>query len=167
MLKVMAIIYSFSAIGEGYGIADSIVASNDGALLTLTFNASNSYPDAVITSISFDGVAVEPIIVGVSPGFGDVNFVSSTNYNLPGGNTVDFDADFSFTAAPPPTQNGLNDGESITFQFDTYSLEMVVGVHLQRIGEQSASYVSNILPEPSGLFMFGIACLMALWARLK
>ena len=118
----MAIIYSFSAIGEGYGIADSIVASNDGALLTLTFNASISYPDAVITSVSFDGVAVEPVIVGVSPGFGDVNFASSTNYNLPGGNTVDFDADFSFTAAPPPTQNGLNDGESITFQFDTLSL---------------------------------------------
>lgn len=117
-------------------------------------------------------------VLGNSPSVlssaGGVSFVRSDGANLPGGNNIDFEVDFAFTAAPPRPRNGLDPGESIVFRFGGADYDSVVasivsgdfrvGLHLQEIGvcaEDSAAFVT-VIPEPGSALLSLLGALMLL-----
>jgi hypothetical protein len=136
-------------------------------LLTITnagpFVANNTGP--VVTDIYFETV--------------DANFSSSSgplvSYtkdalpgNLPGGNTVSFVESASFSPTPPPSQDGVNPGESITFSI-VGAEPFRVGVHVQALnGGLSESLVSTV-PEPEayGMALAGMLIVGMMMRRRK
>jgi hypothetical protein len=108
---------------------------------------------------------------------GSVSFVRDDGANLPGGNRISFEVDTAFTATAPPSKNGLDPGESVTFLFGAGSYNSLVaaifsgnfriGLHVQEIGlrgEDSAAFVS--IPEP-GSALLGLVGMLLLMRRRR
>lgn len=110
-------------------------------------------------------------IVGTS---GYVDMSRDDSINLPGGNTISFVTDVGYDANPPPTQKGIDPGESIDILFPATTIAAFlgqpysrIGLHVQQIGdnyEDSASYIS-VVPEPSIAALGGLGLLLLIRRR--
>ena len=146
-----------AAIGENQLFVDVTDAGGGQALFTFT----NTGPeDSSIVQIYFDDEN-NSIISGIasidnsSPGV--AYSLGSSPPNLPGGNPVNFDSDFSADADSPKQPNGVNPGEFVGltldlvggFDFDDLlaelnSGELVVGIHVQGYASGgSESFINN------------------------
>jgi len=109
--------------------------------------------------------------------------------NLPGGNTIGLpngSIEFTYGPNPPPSSNGLDPGEFITFRFSGVNYNDVVtgfgnsnvqiGLHLQELpnvgGASSASFISTPpentqVPEPTAATLAGLAGALMLLRRRR
>lgn len=137
----------------------------------------------------------ESTVVLSSVSVNGVSFVAGNSAaNLPAGNnaTPAFDSNFNFQATPPPAQDGVNPGESLSLTFSNANFAAIqadladgdlrVGVHLISIGvnNQSESFIlmpgdgggggggGGQVPEPSTLLLLGsgLAAVVA-WGRKR
>lgn len=177
LLPNFASAQSFSCVSGGAycGTAESYLSwSYSGGSLNISNNAvtgNNSF----IGGVYFDyGASMGVTLAGST---GTVSFTQGgTPSNLPSGSGVSptFTADTYWTSLPPPSNNGVNAGESITFNLtgvtaaDFTNGSMRVGVHLQGLpigadGFTSSESLVTAVPEPetyamllAGLGLMGV-----------
>jgi hypothetical protein len=116
--------------------------------------------------------------------------------SLPSGNNAIpvFETDFAFEAAPPPTTNGVNNGEFFSVVFDLLSgqnqatIDALIlsgdirfGLHVQSLGTNNLSEAlissgscvdctptqQSTVPEPTSMLLLGTGLLAAARARRK
>jgi hypothetical protein len=163
---------------------EALIAPAAGGVSIGIFNLSTpGDPGVTSTSPTVTRVFFEDRagVLGNTPGVlsssGGVSFVRNDGANLPGGNNIDFEVDFAFTAVSPRPSNGLDPGESIVFLFGGAAYESVVaslvsgdfrvGLHVQEIGdcaEDSAAFVT-VIPEPGSALLGLLGALMLLRRR--
>ena len=146
-----------------------------GGNVAFTFRNLNADFQPYINGVYFDDNASVLSNYVSFPSSGDVVYQTKTT-NLPAGNTIGFDADWSFVADPPPTQNGINGGEEGTFVFSLLggasfddliaaigTGDLRLGIHVQGFRDGSSESYVNEVPEPSTylLLAMGIIGLMA------
>ncbi len=156
------------------------VEALDGSSGTVNFIITNlSAMDSTIARVYFDGgslVSIVDIINGIGVNGGAPDFAADANpNNLPSGETIGFDADFSASANPPPAQNGIDPGESITVKFNVGSAadtiiaqlgdgSLRVGAHIISVGCEEVS-VSAVTPEPATVALLGLGSLIIMRKR--
>ena len=164
-----------------------------GTLMTATI--SNSTSGGVIGQVYVD--FTDPV-TGYS--FASITPTAGTAFSLGSGNipdanaaNPDFDADFAFEADPPPTTNGVNNGESFIVVFNLLSgqtqatIDSLIlsgdirfGIHVQSLGTNnlSESMIScpglecgpgqqSTVPEPTSMLLLGTGLLAAVRLRRK
>lgn len=185
---------SFTNVSNNSGVAPSLASqfslvvehiSPDQVKFTIQHNGT----DGVITDIGFDdelGLLSAPVeIVGMPDDL--VKFSASSASNFP---EVAYDVEWRFEADPPPTEKGINGGESLMLTFflsDGVTFEDIIAAlvnddlkvafHLQSIGE--GNQFSDVfesdnetppqeVPEPGTLALVGSALLgIGLLARRR
>jgi hypothetical protein len=110
----------------------------------------------------------------ISSGTGVVFTKDTSPGNFPAGNTLipSFAADFSFSASPPPSKDGINPGQWLTVAFDyagtTTASDVIdalnnnllrVGVHLIALPDGS-SESAVLVPEPASLAILALGGLI-------
>lgn len=132
-----------------------------------------------ITDVYFDDKSVASLLsmFSIADSGAGVAFSQFANpSNLPSGNTVSFDADFSADSDSPTSSNGVNSASEwldITFNLAAGKTfndllaqiangELVIGMHVQSIGQTGGSdaYINgtstNQVPEPATLAVLGM-----------
>jgi hypothetical protein len=163
-------ITSNSATDCGIGEAQLSVEITAYGTNQVLFEFHNEGSDAAsITDVYFDDGAllgIAEIINGTGVSFSQ----GASPGDLPGGNTVGFDATVGFTADsdPPAQPNGVNPGEELGIVFDLQagmdfddvldflnSGGLVIGIHVQGFdGGGSESFTNNNpIPEPGTLLL--------------
>ena len=148
--------------GDGVEITATISdAPNNGVEIMLRNDSDIS---AVVTSFAFDTgdiIIMQPIT--------SADWAVSNAITIPGASNIDFDTTFGFKALPPPTRNGINEGEELMIVLRDADLNELVqamnsgtfriAMHVQSIGDDaiSSSYVTRVTPEPSVAMMLGLA----------
>jgi hypothetical protein len=152
------------------GIAEAqitldVTDAGGGNVNVTVLNASGE--PAVVAAVYFDGGVLDSIVnIGNTSG---VDFSEGGSPpNLPGGNTIGFDADLLATANPPPPQNGVGAGEQLTVtlgiaagsDFDDVlaalsSGDLRVGLHVIAFESGGSESVVNV-PAPGALGLVGI-----------
>jgi hypothetical protein len=140
--------YSFGYISNNSGQADDIagqftmtvqaVGTNQ-VSFTFTNTGSNN---CVITEIHFEAGTY---LGSAVPNSGTQYTGSGTSFNgyapsnFPEGNTVNFNESHSFNATPPPVNNGVNVGDSITLTFNLLAgvtfEEVIAALDNQTLGQ--------------------------------
>lgn len=153
---------SGAACAQGLaGFAVSLSQSGDRFTWTLANNGAQATATRVYLELTDDArfVALDAI--------GAIFSKSSKVKDLPGGNAVDFDAEWYFEAKNPGPKNGLNPGDSLslTFRFphdDDWSSSDLgrLGFHAQAFdGDFSESFVTTgaltPVPLPGANVLFG------------
>lgn len=155
------------------GVSVAVVASQDANFVTFEIINQSIDPDPVVTKVAFgsdNGTEFVGHIWLLNDL--DVEFVRDDNINIPGANNIGFETWAGFSAAPPPTRNGINGGESMTVSMDAQNLDsLLIAVHVQAINGGSASYVADpwpgIKPEPSTPLMLALGGAMCLMRRAR
>lgn len=151
----------FTSGSPNVGVIIDLV--QEGNTITITNNSETS---ATITGIWFDGGEFS-----LSVGSGVVNFVQVPSQALPGGNNIGWNAedDVIFLPVPPPTKNGVNPGESLSFVAQGAPYTGRVALHVQSIGETaySAGYEATVVPEPAAPLALLAAIPVALLRRKR
>jgi PEP-CTERM motif len=143
---------------------------------TIDFLFTNTGPNASsIADIYFDWLSddedfltLDSIVNGSGVSFSE----GASPGNLPGGNTISFDADFGADSNAPAQPNGVNPGENVLLRFLGPSFDTVIasldtgdlriGLHVQGFaGGGSDSFVNDgrpptSVPEPGTLALFGL-----------
>jgi len=129
---------------------NNITWSYDGSTFTITNGGPTTW---FIGDVYFDFATATPVsLIG---GAGTSFSSPATPAALPGGNAYTIGAagwDSSWGAAPPPSNNGINGGESVSWSFA--SSHYVAGIHLQGLtgpdgSSTSASLIAvSAVPEP-------------------
>lgn len=189
--SAQAVIYNFSCITNnsatdcGIGTAQlsmDVTSFNNG----VRFDIMNAGPlQSTIEQVFFDDGVLQGTtkLVLDPPG---VEFTLDGNPgNLPGGNSIvpQFVTSFSFSADPPPTGNGVNPGEEVSFWFyksgltlnnvlaDLNDGDLRVGLHVINYASRgSESFVNTpAIPEPGslGLLAAGLLGLFGVAGRQK
>ena len=156
---------------------------NGGNIAQFTFY-NDSTVQSTITNIYFDDGTLIGATMGIINGPGtDFDENEPNPNNLPGGNTIGFDADREFNIGPepaPPT-NGINNigaGEWLTVEFaliggtlqdvldELSNGSLRVGIRIQNFTDGSSESATAI-PEPATVLMFGLGGLALLRKRKK
>lgn len=160
--------------------------SDDGGLPKFEFHNESTFA-SVITRVYFDGDVLSGI-AGIDQSAGVLFSIDGAPSNLPAGNELmpPFVADFSVSANPPPSFNGINNSltewlavtmnlaSGKTFN-DVYeallNAELRVGIHIQAFPDGSSESAYNppeeIIPEPSIMSLLGLAGLGLIWKKRK
>lgn len=155
--------FTVEAIDGGAGKVDFLIKNN-------------STMDSTIAQVYFDGgflADIADIINGTGTDFSE----GASPADLPSGTGIGFAADFSAGAEPPPSQKGIDPGESITVKFnlsDSHTLaeiigqlnngDLRVGAHIISIGPDEVS-VSAVTPEPTTIALLGLGSIALLRKR--
>lgn len=170
-----AVTFSFSPYEYAGGLPNSdldpIVINGEltdgggGTVLFTILNDSSPGDDWVtsdrptITKIGFEDLTDTISNGSIDSWLGVVNFHQDNGVNIPGSNNISFNTEFGWVADPPPTTNGIDPGESITFRFDGTLADvhkalsdgdLRIAVHVQQItdNDTSAAYVNDGPPPP-------------------
>ena len=158
---------------------------NGGNIAKFTFY-NDSTVQSTITNIYFDDGTLIGATMGIINGPGtDFDENDPSPSNLPGGNTIGFDADVEFNIGPEPAppHNGINNigaGEWVTVEFELMgggTLQDVldelsdgslrVGIRIQNFADGSSESGINEIPEPATICLFGLGGLALLRKRKK
>jgi len=194
-LQSFAVTVGFENITDNSGIAASlsplfelnVVADGDKVDFTISNFGLTDQP--FINSIYFDDNAAVLAAIFAIPNNADVSYFNDTPpENLPSGNTIGFEADWEFTADPPPSKTGINGGESGTFTFSLVvgktiddviaalvANDLRIGIHVQGVGfdnQYSESFVTitpspSAVPEPSTYLLFALGLFALAVVRRK
>jgi hypothetical protein len=155
--------------GDGVTITATLADSDNNGVDVILRNESTI--SSVVTSFAFEdthSILMQPV---TSLDWADANV------NIPAASTIDFTIDFAFKALPPPTRNGINEGEELVINLMDANLNEIIyafnsgtiriATHVQSIGDDaiSSSYVTRkITPEPSTPMLLSLAgaCLILL-----
>lgn len=162
-------------------------AGGEGVIITATINdAPNNGVDIILRNDSTISSVVTTLAIQDSTGlitsqpFNSLDWEAVNSLNIPGASNIGFDTTFGFKPAPPPTRNGLNEGDELTIMLMDANVdeiirafnsgEMAIAIHVQSIGDDaiSSSYVTRkITPEPSTPMLLGLAgaCMILLRRR--
>jgi len=189
-LSITALLVGINSSANAVSISMTCITNNSGVCSNLApqleIDVTNPGGNQVLFSFLNNG----PIIssetqvywddnAGVLLGVATIVGSAGTSYgaggtppNLPSGNTVSFNADFSVTPNAPVSSNGVGIGESLNVTFNLVSGKtfadvvaalssstLRVGAHVQAIGTsgESDSLVSNgvTTPEPMSMMLLG------------
>jgi hypothetical protein len=167
-------------------VSGTLMETHDGVRITIS---NESQPGdgwvtetrPTIARIYFAGSSYAPYAPTFNSGasFTDVAFsLDGSPGNLPGGNTIGFNADFSFSANPPPPKKGLDPGESAAFTFAGADYAQMasgiengsfrIGVHIIEVGNKGQDSVPFVaVPEPSSVLLGGLGLLALLRRKRK
>ncbi len=109
-----------------------------------------------------------------------VNYTSGGNpSNLPGGNSISFSADYRYSPTNPQPQRGIDPNETGVFDFQGVNYTDVltglsngtirIGMHIQEVGingNDSKSFINQVIPEPSSLLL-GLGSLLCVLRRRR
>ena len=158
--------------GDGVAITATLADSPNNGVDVILRNESTI--SSVVTAFAFEdsnSILMQPI---TSLDWAD------TNVNIPAASNIDFTIDFGFKALPPPTKNGINEGEELVINLMDANLSEIIyafnsgtvriAMHVQSIGDDaiSSSYVTRkVTPEPSTPMLLGLAgaCMILLRRR--
>lgn len=170
-----AVTFSFSPYEYSGGLPNSdldpIVINGEltdgggGTVLFTILNDSSPGDDWVTSDRpTITKIGIEDLSNTISSGsidsvLGVVNFHEDNSVNIPGSSNISFTTEYGWVADPPPTTNGIDPGESITFRFDGLLTdvqqamadgELRIAVHVQQITDDdtSAAYVNDGPPPP-------------------
>ena len=124
---------------------NNITWSYDGATFTITNGGPSTW---FVGDVYFDFATATP--VGLIGGAGTSFSTPATPGALPGGDAYTIGApgwDSGWSAAPPPSANGINGGESASWSFA--STNYVAGIHLQGLptGASASLIAVSAVPE--------------------
>jgi len=186
----LALIFSLTTTNAATIILDLFEgAGGDGVEITATISdAPNNGVDIILRNDSTIAAVVTTLAIQDSTGLITLQPLNSLDWEavnsltIPGASNIGFDTTFGFKPAPPPTRNGLNEGDELTIMLMDADLneiiralnsgEMAIAIHVQSIGDAaiSSSYVTRkITPEPSVAMMLGLAgvCMILLRKRVS
>lgn len=167
-----AAVLGVAAAGPALADPFACITNNSGSCSSLLSSFSWSFDDALDRlTVTNSGATAQPFIGGVFFDYGPgmdvtgvfaksagVNGSLAAGGNFPAGNTISFNTDERYDVAPPPSTNGVNGGEFITFQLasvsaaDFASGAFRVGIHVQGVGtgNQFSESLVNVpaIPEP-------------------
>jgi hypothetical protein len=165
-----------AAIGEA-----QLFLNVDGSGGQVDFTFSNTGPEACsITDVYFDDNTSQLLsIASIGTNTGGVSFSEGASPgNLPSGNTIGFNADFSADSNPPAQSNGVNPGEDLVLTFNLAasssfsnvlsamnSGDMLVGIHVQ--GFDSGGSESFVTPIPPTVLLLGSSLIGLVGIRRK
>ena len=154
----------------------SVLLSSPGAT-QIRFDVANAMGGvaSVIAGIHWDDSGLLGSIASIVNGAGTSFAANGAPPTLPGGNNVvpPFASDFRVSASPPPSQNGVDPGQTVGIIFNLASGVSVaqalaafdsgalrVGLHVISFGNTGSESFVNV-PEPSAalLLAFGFAAL--------
>jgi hypothetical protein len=171
------VIFNDTALASDPGLEFAInVLEGDTGQVNFTIQ-NTSIIDSTIARVYFDGgflASIADIINGTGTNFS----ADASPGDLPAGNEIGFEADFSASANPPPAQNGIDPGESVTVIFNllgshTFSEiigqldsgAMRVGAHIISVGCSEVSVSSVNVPEPATIALLGLGSLILMKKR--
>lgn len=157
------------AIAESQITLDVVDAGGGNVDVTISNSGGD---DAVVAAVYFDGDVLDSIL-SIGNGAGVEFSEGGSPPNLPGGNTVGFDADLLATADSPAPQNGVGPGEALTItlaiaagsDFDDVlaalaSAELRVGIHVIAFESGGSESLVNVpAPGAFGLLAVGLVAL--------
>ena len=174
-----------SAVNTGTASQYTVEVSDSAGAGQVQFVFANSGPAASsITDVYFD----DGTLLGIASiaGSTGVDFsVGASPGDLPGGNTIGFEATAGFTADsnPPAQPNGVNPGESLAVIFNLLSgvtvqdtinalnggEDLRIGIHVQGFADGgSESFVNNVPDGGTTAVLLGLGVLgLAGFRRLK
>ena len=153
---------------EGTSIASWSLA--DGVL---TISTDADAGNAFISGISFDASAGQTVALSATQGAG-VLYASGGGANLP--NSLGWSIDYEVKPKSPPPTNGINAGESLSFDVTGVTLADIAkgsfkfGVHVQALaGDRSEKLINSPVPEAEAyaLVLGGLGVLALMRRRLS
>ncbi|MBI5559444.1 MAG: PEP-CTERM sorting domain-containing protein [Deltaproteobacteria bacterium] len=177
-----AIPYGFTVVEDNSPLNPAgqlqVDVTDEGGGITLFAFSNTGNIQSTIADIYFDWEATSTLTFAGYDSTGDVSFDHfASPSDLSGGQTIDFTADWSTDADPPPgtNQNGIDNWtagiqDTLTIAFTGSSFNAIlsalnsedfrIGLHLQGLTDgESESYVTGggpaPVPEPATMLLFG------------